>query len=419
MEKTNQLLVGIDLGQKVTQISCFDRKTYEAVPIGVPDEYREETCYEIPSAIKWMPDTGIWRLCCQMGDGSEEIVFEDLLTLAESETCECKGHSIATAEIIERYLLKLLHVINVQFPNEMLERLVITVPGKTPELVKKLQKAGQSLGIWPDRMTIQNYRLSYMYYAVSQPKELWLNNVGLFSFDRNRLLYSQIHIDRRTLPWIVGVTEKDLTDQLDYSMLEDPGVDSTYAFVTTAGTVLHKQMVTTLYVTGEAFEGAWAEEALQQLCNGRRVFRGQNIYTKGACYAARELSGAGKLEQCMFLDEEMITANVSLRVYHEAQMQDLVLAKAGSVWDEVDVSVDVIPDKEYAIQITAQDVIKHQTNAHMLSLSGFAGRENKTTRFTVRVRFADRETCIVTLKDNGFGEVSPTSNRIWERCIKL
>ena len=121
----------------------------------------------------------------------------------------------------------------------------------------------------------------------------------------------------------------------------------------------------------------------------------------------------------MFLDEEMITANVSLRVYHEAQMQDLVLAKAGSVWDEVDVSVDVIPDKEYEIQITAQDVIKHQTNAHMLSLSGFAGRENKTTRFTVRVRFADRETCIVTLKDNGFGEVSPTSNRIWERCIKL
>lgn len=419
MEKTNQLLVGIDLGQKVTQISYFDRKTYEAVPIGVPDEYREETCYEIPSAIKWMPETGIWRLCCQMGDGSEAIVFEDLLTLAERETCESVGHSIATAEILEHYLLKLLHVINVQFPNEMLERLVITVPDKTPKLVEKLQNAGQNLGIWPDRMTILNYRLSYMYYAVSQPKELWLNNVGLFSFDRNRLLYSQIHIDRRTLPWIVGVSEKDLSDQLDYSMLEDPGVDSTYAFVTTAGTVLHKQMVTTLYVTGEAFEGAWAEDALQQLCNGRRVFRGQNIYTKGACYAARELSGAGKLEQCMFLDEEMITANVSLRVYHEAQMQDLVLVKAGSVWNEVDVSVDVIPDKEYEIQITAQDVIKHQTNAHMLSLSGFVGRENKTTRFTVRVRFADRETCIVTLKDNGFGEVSPTSNRIWERCIKL
>ena len=57
----------------------------------------------------------------------------------------------------------------------------------------------------------------------------------------------------------------------------------------------------------------------------------------------------------------MITANVSLRVYHEAQMQDVVLAKAGSLWEEVDASVDVIPDKEYEIQIAVQDVIKHQT----------------------------------------------------------
>lgn len=59
-------------------------------------------------------------------------------------------------------------------------------------------------------------------------------------------------------------------------------------------------------------------------------------------------------------------------------------------------------------QIAVQDVIKHQTKIHMLSLSGFQGRENKTTRFTVRVRFSNRETAVITLKDNGFGEISPT-----------
>ena len=100
-------------------------------------------------------------------------------------------------------------------------------------------------------------------------------------------------------------------------------------------------------------------------------------------------------------------------------MQEVVLAKAGSLWSEIDSSVDVIPDDEDEMQITIQDVLKHETKAHMLSLSGFAGRENKMTRFTIRIRFADSHTCIVTLKDNGFGEFCPSSNRVWERYITV
>lgn len=419
MSDKNRLLVGIDFGKKVTQISCFNRKTYEAEPIGIVHGDKGERLYEIPTAIKMMPQMGTWRLLCQPGDGGSEIIIWDLADRLEEDTFVLAGHTFSSEEVLEHFMVKLLGILGEYFPDERIEHLVVTLPVKTQKITKLFQKVGKGLGLFPERMTIQNYRLSYMYYAVSQPKELWLNNVGLFSFDEESLRYSQINIDRRTLPWIVGVAERELTDIFDYSMLQDENVDSAYAFVNTAGTVLHKQMVTTLYVTGNGFDGNWASEALQQLCNGRRVFRGQNIYTKGACFAARELAGEGKLEQCMFLDEEMITANISLRVYHEAQMQELVLVKAGSLWAQVDESVDVIPDNEYEIQVTTQDVIKHQTKAHMLSLNGFSGRENKTTRFTVRIRFADRETCVITLKDNGFGEISPTSNRIWERCIRI
>ncbi|MBR1741980.1 MAG: hypothetical protein IJ733_08965, partial [Lachnospiraceae bacterium] len=167
------------------------------------------------------------------------------------------------------------------------------------------------------------------------------------------------------------------------------------------------------------FEKEWAGETLKELCAGRRVFSGQNLFTKGACYAARELSGLGKLTDCLFLDEEMIASNVSLRLYKDASMQDVLVAKAGSVWNEVDTSVDVIPDHEDEIQITIQNILKHETRAHMLSLSGFSGRANKMTRFTIRIRFADSKTCIVTLKDNGFGEFCPSSNRVWERHIAI
>ena len=96
-----------------------------------------------------------------------------------------------------------------------------------------------------------------------------------------------------------------------------------------------------------------------------------------------------------------------------------MLARAGTLWSDIDASIDIIPDNEDEIQITDRNILSRETRAHILSLSGFAARENKMTRFTVRIRFADRNTCIVTLKDNGFGEFSPSTNRIWERYIKL
>ena len=178
-------------------------------------------------------------------------------------------------------------------------------------------------------------------------------------------------------------------------------------------------MVTTIYVTGKGFDQRWATDALKELCNGRRVFRGQNLFNKGAAYAARMLTDREKTKEFIFLDDDMLTSDISIRTYHNAKMHDVVLAKAGTLWSDIDESIDIIPDNEDEIQITDKNVLTRETRGHILSLSGFAVRDNKTTRFTVRIRFADQYTCIVTLKDNGFGEFYPSTNRIWERYIKI
>ena len=49
MEAGRSLLVGIDLCDDMAQISYYDKKIYEPVPVGIPvgDKY----IYEIPSAV--------------------------------------------------------------------------------------------------------------------------------------------------------------------------------------------------------------------------------------------------------------------------------------------------------------------------------------------------------------------------------
>lgn len=420
MDKDRTLLVGIDLGKEITQINCFDFTTYEPVPIGRKRD--GERSYEIPTALAINPSRGEWYWADEDIPSEEQIIrIKYLLAdVVRDKVITVGDYSVESYQVLKRFIVKVLSILKEYYPGERIRKLVVTLADKKEVLVEYLHRIGGEIGLPENALVVQNHRQSYMYYAISQPKELWVNNVGMFELDGDRLLYSQIDIDRKTVPFIIGVTQKDLSDGVEWERMAREGDEQiSYAFLNAAGAALHKQYVTTVYVTGKDFEKRWANDALKELCTGRRVFRGQNLFTRGACYAARELAGEGKLEDCLFLDEEMIASNISLRLYRDAEIQDVLMVKAGTMWNEVDASVDVIPDDEDEIQITVQNVLKREVRAHMLSLSGFSGRENKMTRFTIRMRFADSKTCIVTLKDNGFGEFCPGSNRVWERYISI
>ena len=372
METGRQLLVGVDLGRDFAQISYYDKKIYEPVPVGIPEG--EDRIYEIPFALLVNPNTNewLWKTKKNIELGGYTLIDNILDKISGEEKFQAGSYIFKTKDVVKKFMIKLLSLLKEYFPNETILKLVITVPKREPAVVDMLKSVGVSLGIENDRMVVFGRKQSYMYYAVSQSKELWANNVGLFEYDEDGLRYTNLTVDKRTI-----------------------------------------------YVTGKGFEKAWATEALRKLCNGRRVFRGQNLFTKGACYAARALTEEEKLKEFIFLDDDMLTSDISITTYHDAKIHDVVLARAGTLWSDIDASIDIIPDNEDEIQITDRNILSRETRAHILSLSGFAARENKMTRFTVRIRFADRNTCIVTLKDNGFGEFSPSTNRIWERYIKL
>lgn len=422
MTEDRKLLVGVDLSNDFTQLSCYRRDIDKVIPAGrLVGRERE---YECPTVLSWQPVKKEWLFGTEalMAAEREEVyLFRDMLKqISEKNKVAAGDMELEPVDALVRFFVKLLSCLKEYFPSETIRKLVISVSDKTDNLVNALKGALNRIGIGEERYVIQLHQQSYMYYALSQKKELWLNDVALFEFGRDGLFYSQIHIDRRNIPYIVGVKKIDLSQNLNWDMMEhDSSFKMEYAFVNLANTQMHKQMISTIYVTGEGFQGEWANTALSQLCTGRRVFRGGNLFTKGACIAAREFAGEGVMSDFLFLDQEMIHTGISLRVYKDAKMQELPLVRAGVPWKDVDVSVDFITDDEEELQLTIQNVLRRETTVHLLSLEGFDERPNKMTRFTLRLRFADASHCIVTLKDNGFGEYCPSSNRIWERYLSL
>jgi hypothetical protein len=260
---------------------------------------------------------------------------------------------------------------------------------------------------------------AYLHYALNQDKSLWMNDVGLFDFSEEGLYFYQIRMNRRTKPVIAGLAKTDYTDTLSYDMLKQKESNVSYTFENIANTALFKQIISTLYFTGNGFDGGWADDVIKSLCAGRRVFIGQNLFTKGACYAAKELSGDKKFNEFILMNDDMITSSVMLRVYLDTKYQEVTLAEEGETWYEINKSIEVIPEGEAELEIILKNIMTRDVIREKIRLKQLPDRPDRMTRLEINLTCKDKSTGIITVNDLGFGEIFPETGRIMEFSIEI
>lgn len=416
------LIVGFDLGNEISQISCFDEHLYEPVCIGRQGDENERYI----QTILGVKDTGEW-LCgreavCAYNVGRCELIENFVSRICNDEKIVVDGREMMPAILLETFFKKTLFLLKEYEPNKRIRKLVVTVQNHTKEISEYIYLALEALGIGRDRAYVQSYKQSYLYFVLNQNNEIWVNDVGLFDFRKEGLCYYQLTVDKRKKPYIAGIIERDYSDNLSIGMLYDDKYKDhiSYIFENIAQNAVHKQIISTLYMIGTGFAGNVADEAMRHLCVGRRVFKGQNLYVNGACYAARKLAGLSNQEEFVFIDDDMISSHISTSVYINAHKQEVIIAKAGSVWYDIDNSIDIIPDGESELQINVTNIITRESSKHLILLDVInPERPARMSRINIRVRFQDVHSCIITMKDKGFGELCRSTDRISERIIDI
>lgn len=414
------LIVGFDLGDKYSQICYFDEDKLEPVCVG-----KDENEMFIPT-VMGLKDTGEW-LC-----GREAIAYYDIgrcrlindfvNRAADNNPIYIDEKEIMPELLFVTFFRKTLFKLKQYEPGKSIKKIVITIEKLGKNISEYIYLAMEAMGITRDSTVILNHKQSYLYYVLSHNSELWVNDVGMFDFDYSGFKYYQISVDRHRTPYIAGITEKDYSDSLNIAMLHDEKYkDSiTGIFENVVQNAIHRQILSALYMIGEGFDSDWADESMKKMCNGRRVFKGRNLYVRGACYAARKLAGLGKMDDFVFIDEDMIASHVSAGVYINAGFQNIILAKAGSVWYEVDNTIDIIPDEEAEIEISVLNIMTREVAKHFIPIDVIdEKRPGRMSRISLRVRFQSVDKCIITIKDNGFGDMVKSSHKISERIINI
>ena len=182
--------------------------------------------------------------------------------------------------------------------------------------------------------------------------------------------------------------------------------------------VFEKKVISSVFLTGDGFEKNWYPNALKILCNGRRAFIGNNLYSKGACYTSVRKDNAytGGL---VYLDHTRMTEQISLRMRVDGKEGWYPIVAWGKRWYEADGQWEVILEDTSDIEVHIESLAGEELQVETISLEGLEERRDYSLRLQISVMFLDEKTCRMSLRDVGFGEFFPSTGFYTDKVIRL
>ena len=413
-----EYIIGIDLCRDITQLCVFNGETgvVDSIPLS-----SDKQSTRVKTAMTYSEEQNDWLIFSPLHEGRSGMTVVDNLydILLTGETVTIGNEVFEPKKLFARFLRRLVFSLNRDCESRDIKGITVTVKKIDPELKKNISEGLEFYGITPDRYRICDHIESFMYYVVMQNKDIWINDVGLFDFDEDEFKFYMLHFGRKQKPLSILADSTDFSSTVRYDMLnEEDDIRIKYAFENVCGIMLHKQTVSAVYATGVGFEGTWADDILKKISTGRRIFRGLNLYVKGAAYVSKLFFTGGK-EEFLVIGEDDLKSNMSLRAISHSEQIEVPFGKVGQKYYEAGGSVEVILDNTNEIDFMLHNALKKDSFFAIMTLDALPVRKNKTTRVSVSVRFPSRNEAVVTVRDEGFGAVRPTDYRIWEQVINL
>lgn len=411
-------IIGYDLNEKYCQISFYNDEQQEPQTMEtVVDNY------QIPLVIGKHGDS--WYI----GNDAKRLAVtkngptvQDLYTKAMKQEKVKLGKQTFEAVWL---LAKFVEISLQRFQN--IEQLVFTVPELNVDVGRVLKSIGQRVGAAKNHVYVQDYKESFCNYMLYQPKELWQYEAALFQCDRHevkaymlRKLHTGFGKGKDSFVTVDEVASAQMAELAAvYPVLNvDRAKDADACFKQFVQGVFSKKLVSSVFLVGEGFENNWYPQSLKVLCNGRRTFLGNNLYSKGACYTAFRRS-MEFVEGPIYLDETKMMEQICLKMRVDGLDKWQPIVSWGNRWYEADSQFEILLENTEDIEIHVESLVGADMKVEKVSLKGLPERNNYTLRLQVQTLFLDEKTCRISFQDIGFGEFFPATDFCVEKEIQL
>lgn len=413
-----KLLIGFDLGNEYSLISyCFQNSdSPETASYTAGGEQ-----YSIPTAMCKRREVGQWfygREAVKYAEEEDGILIDNLLKKAyEGREIIVEDTPYDPVAILTLFIRRSLGILTFLGGVERIGAFMVTCETLDQRMVEVLSAAVSGLNLKTDKIFFQNHMESFYYYMLNQPAELWAHQVLLCDFSGQKLFVNYMERNLRTTPVVIYIDSKEFPEM---GRDESSKPDRDLGFLDILRRCCDKRIISSIFLIGDGFKDDWMRESLRYACEGRRVFRGNNLYSKGACMCLREKSKCSDLgKNYVFLGRDKLKANIGMQVLRRGEESYLALLDAGLNWYEAKKTTEFITERDNKFELTITPLNGKNPKLVEINLDNLPRRPDRTTRLLMQVSLKSPNILLLDIKDEGFGEIFPSSGLTWQQEIEF
>lgn len=395
------LIIGLDLNDDYTRINCAG----------------QEKAWTFPTVICRKKDQEVFLAgeeaygCALEGGG---VIVDKLVKMAGRDGTQTIGEVKYTGgRLLNLFIQKMLEYPMKEYQTRQIAQLVVSLHRVDAKLMDTLLYCADFLGIQRERLHVISHMESFVYYVLSQKKELWSNQVGLFDLSAQRLCYYEMKVQRGLKRNMVQADAEDMEEAFNLDILDSPsgGRLADRILCACGERVLNKKLFSSILLTGKGFERQdWAGEFMKLICHRRKVFAEPAIFAKGAALKGEDYLRETTAFPYIFICQGRLKVQVSMKAVKGGREGQLVLASYGDNWYESKTTMDLILDGQKELEFTITPLDAKKKRVVKIPLAGFPDRPPKTTRIQLSLAFLNESTMAVMVKDKGFGELFPATD---------
>ena len=417
-------IVGYELGKEHVQISYL--KIGEKDPETLSMVAGQEE-YNIPFVLYKQEEKNLWYIGKEAVIKQQEqggMLLEHLLEKArEQETTEVNLETYDTAALLALFVKRSLAYLNIIVPPNRIAAIMFTIDNLDQKAVEILRKMEEYLQMPQILIQFMGKEESFFYYNLHTEPALWSNQVYLYELQENELISYNLSLNRQTKP-VVTIIEKKEYEEFPLprgaELSEEEKELWDQMFLETVTEDMDSKIVSTVYLIGDGFSGEWYRKSVRYLCMKRRVFLGNNLYSKGACHAFMDKMEPSELSASyVYLGTDKLKANVGMEILRQGAPSYLAVLDGGSSWHDSKKEWDMILEEDNRLVFRITPLNGKNISKTEIVLHGLLRSKVPLCRVHVQSYMETPTQMKLKIWEKGFGEFYPSSGQYWEETIEL
>lgn len=411
----DRFYIGFDLSYEYAQISYCRQQDETPLTYSLTEGSEQ---YNIPVSLFKRKGINQWfvgREAEVFAKEEDGIMLRELYSLTlEREIILIEDEEFETIALLALFIKRALCMPGKYYRSEKIAGIAFTVPTLNEKSISMLQRLSVLLNLKDAAVFFSSREESIYQYVIRQPGELFKSQVVIFDGNERGLTSYRLIKNTHTTPMVI-LSEEKYYGEMNQT---DEEKDSFFLEVIES---MQIEPFTCVFLIGEQFKGDWCQESLRELCSNKRVFKGNNLYSKGACYCVKNRMDEKKSDKSkfIFLGKDKLKTNVGMQVKRGVSDSYLAILDGGENWYECKKEFDVILPKGNCLQLLVTPLDGRNGQNVEIVLEGLAERPTNMTRLRILVTMSDEKTLNLDILDLGFGDFYPTTGMKFSQQIHL